>query len=118
VFYDFRWRPGGTQLASFEVAPRSVTLYPGNVSELDWDVEPLFILFGRAVGADGRAIANVDIVGPHGIGRTDGDGYFQIETYGNDELRLDLGRGAGCTMKVAAANPVNGLVSAGDLACR
>lgn len=116
--YDIRLRPRGSGLASFDTAPRSVTLYPGNVSEIDWKVTSLFILFGRAVGPDGSAIANADIVGPNGIGRTDDDGYFQIETEGHGELRLTRSSGSSCAIVVAPASPVHGLVSAGDLVCR
>jgi outer membrane usher protein FimD/PapC len=115
--YDIRLRPHGSQLASFDTAPRSVTLYPGNVSEIDWNVTPIFILFGRAVGTDGQVMANADIVGPHGIGRTDGEGYFQIEANSGDGLRLSQGA-ATCTMTVTPARPVNGLVSGGDIGCR
>lgn len=116
--YDVRLRPSGAQIASFDTAPRTVTLYPGNVSRLDWDVTPLFILFGRAVGADGRPVAHADISGSHGIGRTDGEGYFQIETNGEDQLRITNRNGANCVLAVRPAQPVNGLVSAGDIMCR
>ncbi|HEY0628208.1 MAG TPA: CS1-pili formation C-terminal domain-containing protein [Sphingomicrobium sp.] len=116
--YDVHLRPRGAQLASFDTAPRSVTLYPGNVSKLDWKVAPLFILFGRAVGTDGQGLADADIVGPHGIGRTDGEGYFQIETNSGEQLQLKRGDGATCVLTVPQATPVHGLVSAGDVICR
>ena len=105
-------------VASFDTAPRSVTLYPGNVSELEWNVTPLFILFGRAIATDGRRLANADIIGAHGIGRTDGEGYFQIETNSDDQLRLSDPAGPICTMKFGPAKPADGLVSAGDIKCR
>jgi Mat/Ecp fimbriae outer membrane usher protein len=116
--YDVRLRPRGPQIASFDAAPKAVTLYPGNVSQLEWNVTRLFILFGRAVGVDGKAIGDADIVAPHGIGRTDRDGYFQIEANGEDELHLSRGTGMNCTMKIGPASPVDGLVSAGDMMCR
>jgi hypothetical protein len=116
--YDVRLRPRGTQIASFETAPQSVTLYPGNVSRVDWKITPLFILFGRAMDAEGKLIANADVMGAHGIGRTDGEGYFQIETNSEDELRLTRATGESCIMAIGPAKPVNGLVSAGDVKCR
>jgi len=116
--YDVRLRPRGTQISSFDTAPRSVTLYPGNVSEVAWDVTPLFILFGRAIGTDGRPIAYADVTGSHGIGRTDSDGYFQIETNKDDELRLTQGNGGHCKLSIGLVKPVQGLVSAGDVKCR
>lgn len=116
--YDLRLRPRGEQIASVDTAERSVTVYPGNVTEVDWTITPLFILFGRAVAADGTPIAHADIAGSHGIGRTDGEGYFQIETNSEDILRLTRASGAGCILKAAPARPVNGLVSAGEIECR
>jgi hypothetical protein len=95
-----------------------VTLFPGNVAMVDWNVTPLFVLFGRAVGAGGAPIANADVTGPHGIGRTDVDGYFQIEANGSDELRLTSAGVSDCTMTIAPAKAVGGLVSAGDILCR
>jgi len=116
--YDIRIRPRGTHAASFDTASRSVTLYPGNVTRVDWNITPLFILFGRAIAADGKPVANADIAGPHGIGRTDGDGYFQIEAKSGDALRMTAETGAVCTMPAASAKPVNGLAAAGDIMCR
>jgi hypothetical protein len=116
--YNVRLRPRGAQIASFDAAPKSVTLYPGNVAELDWKVTQLFILFGRAVGANGKAIADADIVAPHGIGRTDREGYFQIEANSEDKLQLSRGTDMNCAMKIGPAKPVDGLVSAGDMMCR
>jgi len=116
--YDIRLRSSGAAIAAFDAAPRKVTLYPGNVSRLDWDVTPLFILFGRAMDGTGGPLAHADMSGAHGIGRTDAGGYFQIETNGRDQLRI-AGRGeAGCVIAVPAGKPVNGLVSGGDMICR
>jgi hypothetical protein len=116
--YDVRLRPLGAQVAAFDTAAKEVALYPGNVVKLVWKVTPLFVLFGRAVGADGAPVADADVSGSHGIGRTDGQGYFQIETNSGDELRLSRGNGTSCSMKVEASRTIDGLVSAGDMLCR
>ena len=116
--YDVRVRSRGSQISGFDATPRTVTLFPGNVAELDWQVTPLFILFGRAVAVDGKPVAYADISGSHGVARTDGDGYFQIETNREDELRLSRKTGSICTIPVDAARPVDGFYSAGDQICR
>lgn len=116
--YDIRVRARDFHISGFENTPRSITLYPGNVAELDWKVTPLFILFGRAVTIDGTPVANANISGSQGVSRSDGDGYFQIET--NDKDRLQFGRETAsvCNVTVDAAQTVNGFVSAGDQICR
>jgi hypothetical protein len=116
--YAVRLRPLGEQIASFDTGSRFLTVYPGNVSRLDWNITSLFILFGRALAEDGRPVANADIVGPHGIGRTDGDGYFQVEADGGDVLRLSQAAGQDCMLRIAPAKPAGGLVSAGDMRCQ
>lgn len=116
--YDVRLRPVGGQIAGFDSSARAVTLYPGNVSRLDWEITPLFILFGRAVDAQGTPLADADLSGLHGIGRTDGQGYFQIEASSKDELRMSGHQAAACTISIPSAQPVDGLVSAGDMMCR
>ena len=116
--YDVRVRSRASQISDFDAAARAVTLYPGNVAELEWAITPLFIMFARAVSADGQPIASADVTGSHGVARTDSDGYFQIETNRADQLRLTLPAGAVCTIPVQAAQPADGFVSAGDLMCR
>lgn len=116
--YELRLRPKGSGISSFDTAPKSVTLYPGNVSEVEWKVTPLFILFGRAVDAEGKPIGEADIEGAHGIGRTDKEGYFQVESNAKDQLRLTRAGGASCTMSIGPAAASQGLVSAGDIVCR
>ncbi|HYC94602.1 MAG TPA: CS1-pili formation C-terminal domain-containing protein [Sphingomicrobium sp.] len=116
--YEVRIRPTGGQVAAFDTAPKTVTLYPGNVSRVGWTVTPLFILFGRAVGPDGKPLAHADVSGSNGIGRTDADGYFQIETRSGDRLEMTGEDGNSCSVAIGAARATDGLVSAGDLLCR
>jgi len=116
--YDVRLRPRGIGISSFDTASKSVTLYPGNVTAIEWKVTPLVILFGRAVDRDGQPIGNADIVGAHGIGRTDAQGYFQIETNSDDKLRLSREGETSCDMTTGALKSVQGLASAGDVTCR
>lgn len=116
--YEVRLRPRGELIASFDTAARDVTLYPGSVSGLEWHFKPLFILFGRAVDAAGQPLAEADIDWSGGIGRTDREGYFQIETAGGDELHLSSRDGRTCAAAVPKARPVDGYFSAGDVMCR
>ena len=115
--YDVRLRPRDAQIASFDTAPRSVTLYRGNVAELDWDVTPLIILFGRAIGTDRQPIALADVTGGFGVSRTDKDGYFQIEAGHKDALRLGSEAEPLCRIALTDLRQRNGFVSAGDLLC-
>jgi hypothetical protein len=116
--YDVRLRPRGGLLANFDTAPRRVTLFPGNVARLDWKFRPLFIMFGRAVGLDGKPLVRTEISGGHGLGQSDENGYFQIETSNGDELKFSGGGGSPCMIAVGQARPDNGYFRAGDVLCR
>ncbi len=116
--YDIRLRPLGAQAASFDTAARQVTLYPGSVATLHWDVTPLFVLFGQAVDGLGRPVANAEIKGSFGIGRSDGEGYFQVETRSGDMLGFEPASAPGCTVTVGKARQRDGYVSGGKVQCR
>lgn len=116
--YEVRVRPSDSQIAGFDPAPRTITLYPGNVPSLSWKVTPLLVMFGRAVAPGGNPVANAEIIGSQGISRTDEDGYFQIEINHDDRLRLKRKAASVCTISVVAPRSVDGYVSAGDQMCR
>jgi hypothetical protein len=116
--YQIRLRPLGAQAASFDTAARQVTLYPGSVAALHWDVTPLFVLFGQAVDGLGRPVANAEIKGAFGIGRSDGEGYFQIETRSGDVLGFEPASAPACAVTVGKARQRDGYVSGGKVQCR
>lgn len=115
--YDIRLRPGDAQIASLDTSAKQITLYPGSVAALRWDVTPLFVLFGRAVDAGRQPVAHAEIKGRFGVGQSDGDGYFQIETVRGDVLRFAGGAGPGCEVEVKDARQRDGYVSAGEVLC-
>lgn len=116
--YAIRLKPRGGQVSSFETGPKVATLYPGNVAKVEWNVTPLVIMFGRAVDAGGRPIANAKVTGPYGVGLTDGDGYFQIEARPTDLLKLVDRTGAACLAKFAGTHSTKGYMVAGEVMCR
>ena len=116
--YHIRLRPLGAQAASFDTAARQVTLYPGSVATLHWDVTPLFVLFGQAIDGLGRPVANAEIKGAFGIGRSDGEGYFQIETRSGDVLGFEPASAPACAVTVGKARQRDGYVSGGKVQCR
>ena len=116
--YDVRLKPRRAQVSGFDTGPQAITLYPGNVARVEWNVTPLVILFGRAVDASGRPIANASITGRYGLGLTDSDGHFQIEARGSEFLTLVDRRGAACSITFAGTKPTKGYIVAGELVCR
>jgi hypothetical protein len=83
--YEVQIRPRGSAFVQFDDSSRTVTLYPGNVARLDWDVKALFVVLGRVVDGEGRGIANATIMGAQGLAMTDAEGFFQAEVASGDE---------------------------------
>jgi len=87
--YEVRVRPRRSAFVQFDDSVRAVTLYPGNVVRLEWEVKSLFVVLGRVVDADGAGIANATINGVQGMAATDAEGFFQAEVSAAGEV-VDL----------------------------
>lgn len=80
--YRIRLKDSGLALTQFDDQPREVTLYPGHVVNMDWTIQPIQVLIGRIVKADGQTLGNARIEGAEGPAYTDEDGFIQTEVRG------------------------------------
>jgi hypothetical protein len=94
--YSVRLRPVDAASVWFDTSAREFTLYPGNVEHVRWRVENLLTVFGRAVREDGTPVAEAMVTSKRGIGQSNSEGYFQIETSASDVLSFDSGKGKTC----------------------
>jgi outer membrane usher protein FimD/PapC len=116
--YSVRLRSSGSGMSNFDTAARKVTLYPGNVATLDWDVAPVVIVFGRAIDLRGQPIANADITTSRGNSQTNEDGYFQVETAQNEQITVRDRLGKMCSIPPSKARPIDGYLARGEAECR
>ena len=116
--YKVRLRPLNGAGVSFDSAARDITLYPGNVQHLDWRFQRMFTVFGQAVRADGRPVAEAMIQSRYGVGESDGSGFFQIDTGDGDALRFTVPDGGGCEVRLSDVSPVNDFAHLGKMVCR
>ena len=116
--YKVRLRPLGEGLSSFDVSDRDVVTHPGRVTNLNWSIASTFVLFGRAVTSGGVPLSNADVSGDHGIGRTDEQGYFQIEVRKGDAIRLVAADRSECRIAAVSGQPDHSFLAAGDLTCQ
>ncbi|MCC5886907.1 MAG: TcfC E-set like domain-containing protein [Gammaproteobacteria bacterium] len=79
--YEIRLRPVGSSLVSFEDRSERITLYPGNVVRLNWQVAEVLVLFGRLLDPDGQALEGWRIEGTQGLSVSDLGGLFQAEVF-------------------------------------
>lgn len=116
--YKVRLRPDSGGFVDYDSRVRQVVVFPGNVDTETWQLRPIYVVFGRAIGADGRAIANGRIEGGREPGFSDDEGYFQSELAVGSTLRL-LGRdGQACMLAVPPMPADADFVDAGEVTCR
>lgn len=116
--YKVRLRPVGEGLSSFDASDKDVALHPGRVVNLSWPVAQTFVMFGRAVSPNGTPIQDADVSGDHGVGRTDAQGYFQVEVRMGDALRVMTVPGTQCRISASSGTPIDSFLAAGDVTCQ
>lgn len=115
--YDIRLRARDGEMLHYDGAPRTVSLYPGNVATLGWSAQRVAALFGRALWPDGKPVADADVSAAGGIARTDGNGYFLITAAPDGTLAIAAPGGRGCRVKLGGITPVEGYAAFGDVIC-
>jgi outer membrane usher protein FimD/PapC len=119
----------GVALVAFDDSPRDVTLYPGNVQTLRWDIQPVRVAVGRirqrqevCSQTDNTCtdmqvpLRNAVIEGAWGFAMTDEAGQFQAEVLeGSQSLRVPRRQ---CEARLPESpRQVNGILDLGDLDC-
>ncbi len=86
--YEIQIKPRGNDIVHFEDNVQTVTLYPGNVETLRWQVSPVTVLISNAVHEDGTPVANAKFENTINFASTDDGGWFQIEIANRKPLVL------------------------------
>ncbi len=115
--YTVRLRPRGSSFVYFEDKEYSVTLYPGNVVKLEWEVDQVDIIFGRIVDNKGQVVANALLHGVAGLATTDETGVFQAELVQGKRSIQAQTKSSTCHINLPPYEPSNGVASVGVLRC-
>lgn len=115
--YSVRLRPASAANLHLDLDHRRLALYPGSVHQLRWQTEDRVTVFGQAVLANGEVLSNAEITSTAGIGRTDDNGYFQIETSQQDLLKFRRGNVA-CEVRLPGIERSADYARVGRLTCR
>lgn len=78
--YDISLRPLGDGFFGYRDKAETITLYPGNVADLRYDIKPLILVMGRIVRGDKPVSHKKISIGEHSA-VTDELGVFQMEMY-------------------------------------
>jgi Mat/Ecp fimbriae outer membrane usher protein len=116
--YSVRLRPIDAPSVWYDTAAHEFILYPGNVQNVRWHVEHLLTVFGQAVRGNGEPVADAMITSRRGMGQSNREGYFQIETSANDALSFESGNGTLCTVKLVGLKEQSDFERLGKVVCQ
>jgi len=116
--YAITLHPVAAASVWYDSAARNVTVYPGNVQPLLWHVEHLLTVFGRAVHADGTPVADAVVTSRRGVGQSNPEGYFQIETSADDSLAFDAADGSRCKVVIGGLRQQLDYAGVGKVLCQ
>jgi hypothetical protein len=116
--YKVRLRPTEAAAVSFDSQAKHFALYPGTVHSVRWTTKKLMTLFGQAIAVDGSPIVNARVETSEGLGQTDDQGYFQVDTAGGDELRFTSSSQALCRVTPTITQVERGYFALGKVMCR
>jgi Mat/Ecp fimbriae outer membrane usher protein len=116
--YEIRLEAVDAPSVRFDASPRTVSLFRGTIKTLRWQVDPIFVVFGRLLGADGRPISDASLEGGLEPGYSDANGYFQIEVAGPTQLQVKRYGLEPCAVAIGASAEREGLIDLGEVRCR
>lgn len=116
--YEVELRERGVGFSNFSGKSYDVTLYPGNVKPLVWNIAPVIIVFGQFVLADGSAAGQGVVSGVEGVSFTDASGFFQASIKQDVEvLSIETKEGV-CRVSIPEIIVNNGVANLGVLQCK
>ena len=116
--YEIRLQAIDAPSVRFDASARTVSLFRGTIKTLKWQVEPIFVVFGRLLDAGGRPVTDAVLEGGLELGSSDAHGYFQLEVAGATHLQVRRHGRDLCTVAVAAPAGGEELLDLGDVSCR
>ena len=115
--YDIRLESRADSFVVFDENARQVTLYPGNVNTMTWEVDRVLILIGRAIDAKRQPIQNARIKGAGPFASTDERGWFQVETGYVESLILNQRDGSKCKIQLDEYNKYEDIHVFNEIMC-
>lgn len=100
---------------------RAVVIYPGNVAELRWTIEPMRTVYGRLVDAEAAPLAGAVLVRQDGDGdpvRTRPTGWFQADVPATLEQLAWRVDGEICHARLVQTSALDVIHRLGDVECR
>ncbi|OED44338.1 hypothetical protein ACH42_07770 [Endozoicomonas sp. (ex Bugula neritina AB1)] len=116
--YKIRIRPQQSgALYAFDEREYEVTLYPGNIAALDYEVKQVLVVYGRARLPDGTWLNHASVQGGEGLAVSDEFGIFQAEVSSETSELVFRKKGQECSIPLTPADYDNDFVNLGQIEC-
>lgn len=115
--YRISIRSRSDELLHFDEGSKQVTLYPGNVETITYEVHPIIVLITRIMLADDTPAARLHIENAIGYAVTDEDGWLQAEISGNAPLELSKNGNTICSITLPELDIKQGVAFVDSLTC-
>ncbi len=96
--YSISIRSKSNNLLHFDDTPKRITLYPGNVETISFEIQPIVVLITRLLLADKSPASRVRIDNAIGYAMTDEHGWLQAEISGTKPLEISKNGKLICTI--------------------
>jgi hypothetical protein len=115
--YSVRLRPLDSGAIDFDPAPRTVTLFPGNVEHAVWTAERLTTLFGRLVDPAGQPLEGLRVEGRAEDAVSGADGWFQFDQRSGSAITFVRPDGTPCRVALPRGAGDRPYLSLGTVTC-
>lgn len=100
AIYDVGIQPSTTEDLAYDQGTERFIVYPGIVMRLDRSVQPVVIVVGQLIDADGKSLPGALLRMTETVGRTNQDGYFQIDAIIGQTIRATRANGEICRFEI------------------
>jgi hypothetical protein len=101
--YQIVLSPRGETLVNYDNKPRVVTLYPGNIENMAWQINSVKVVIMQVLNTQGQPVANARLKDFKGYARTDDLGWIQLRLEKSGELSFVNQNGQACRVNVSDA---------------
>jgi len=115
--YKVQLRPLSGGAIDFDPAPRTVTLYPGNVAHAVWTARKMATLFGKLVDRSGQPVAGARVADGTDEMVTAETGWFQFDRQAAKALNFIRPDGSPCTVALPSMPADKDYLSLGTVTC-
>lgn len=116
--YDIAIQSVGQELTQYKAQPQNVTLFPGQVVQLKWEIERVIVLVARLVDKSGKGLEGASLKMAKEPTLTGADGWLQVElSSATKELNFTMGSES-CKAELPALSEKENIFYANDIVCR